>query len=140
MLLIRCFSYKRLSYSTIKILILTTLSNFIAKFKRSHKLILSKCQQLCTFNMHFLPFQDVDQLHLFLERLQQLSPLPFNFLVFLLQPVKVSPYLFVLTGLFKPGFSKLQLQFFNLLKSAVQLRLLTALVLRMLLDLDFATL
>ena len=76
--------------------------------------------------MHFLPLQNIDQLHLLFERTQQFVSLPLQLLVLVGHSVQVSPDLLVLRHLVQFGLPQLKLQLFNLFQSPIQLSFLVA--------------
>jgi hypothetical protein len=76
--------------------------------------------------VHFLPLQNIDQLHLLFERTQQFVSLPLQLLVLVGHSVQVSPDLLVLRHLVQFGLPQLKLQLFNLFQSPIQLSFLVA--------------
>lgn len=71
--------------------------------------------------MHLLSLENIDQFHLFLERLEQLVPLPLELTVLLHHPVQVLSYLVIFAGFRDLRITQLQLVLLDLFKCPVQL-------------------
>jgi hypothetical protein len=110
-------------------------SHFVAQLERLDKLVLGEGEQLGRLNVHLLPLQNINQLHLLLECLQEFVALPLQPFVLVSEAVEVSPDLVVLAHFLQLGLPQLQLELLDLFKRPVQLGLLVGLVLGRPLDL-----
>ena len=79
--------------------------------------------------MHLLALEHVNQLHLLLERLKQLVPLPLQLSVLVDQPVLISSHSFISASFVHFRLAEGQLQLFYFFHGSVQLGILVALLL-----------
>lgn len=94
-------------------------SKFVTQLECLDEFVLREGQKLRALNVHFLPLEDVDELHLLFKRLQQLVPLPLQLLILFTHAVQVASDLVILGGLFNLCLSKLKLKLFNFLERSV---------------------